>query len=256
MHAKIEYLSLPSDVHMAGAWFDIADADHFWCQWRFDYLSKIIPENFNWEKTLEVGCGNGVIMRQIQARFNQTISGCDLDEKALQLVGEDLGPVYLYNIQDRHEKFREFYTTVILMDVLEHIDDPVGFLKLIFDHLKPGGNLLVNVPAYPLLYSKYDKVAGHLKRYTLASLKDEFEKSGFELVKSSYWGVSLIPIVIIRKFILFFLNENQIIPVGFKPANSFVGAIFDFLRRLEGRYFYPAAFGTSLMAWARKKASQ
>ena len=66
------------------------------------------------------------------------------------------------------------YDLVLLMDVIEHVDDDTAFLKTSLAHLKPGGIVVINVPAHMAFYSKYDEVAGHKRRYSTADLRSLF----------------------------------------------------------------------------------
>ena len=64
----------------------------------------------------------------------------------------------------------EHYDAVFLLDVIEHIPDDTAFLIAALQHLRRGGLIIVNVPASMLFFSDYDRVAGHVRRYTPGSL--------------------------------------------------------------------------------------
>ena len=76
--------------------------------------------------------------------------------------------------------------TIGVFDVVEHIEDDVGFLKHLWDLLVPGGMLYLTVPAYQLLWSQEDVDGGHFRRYTLRNLKKKITYSGFDISYSSY----------------------------------------------------------------------
>jgi SAM-dependent methyltransferase len=63
------------------------------------------------------------------------------------------------------------FDTLIYIDVLEHIEDDRGELERAATHLKPGGYLVVLAPAHPWLFSEFDRVIGHFRRYTRSSLR-------------------------------------------------------------------------------------
>ena len=70
---------------------------------------------------------------------------------------------------------KDKYDTIIYLDVLEHIEhDQKEFLNA-FSNLNDGGHLIVSVPAYNFLYSKFDKDFGHYKRYNKADFKKFIE---------------------------------------------------------------------------------
>ena len=82
-----------------------------------------------------------------------------------------------------------------VFDVVEHIEDDVGFLNHLWDLLVPGGMLYVTVPAYQALWSHEDADGGHFRRYRLNNLNKKFSKSGFQLSYSTYI-FSFLPLII------------------------------------------------------------
>jgi SAM-dependent methyltransferase len=65
------------------------------------------------------------------------------------------------------------FDSILLMDVLEHVENPETLIKKLYENLKIGGKILINVPAFEHLYSNFDKDVGHLKRYNKNSLLKE-----------------------------------------------------------------------------------
>ncbi|MEP7351772.1 MAG: class I SAM-dependent methyltransferase [Acidobacteriota bacterium] len=65
----------------------------------------------------------------------------------------------------------EMFNTILYIDVVEHIEDDRAELQRAKDHLHPGGHLIVLSPAWPFLYSPFDKAIGHYRRYTRSSLR-------------------------------------------------------------------------------------
>jgi len=66
----------------------------------------------------------------------------------------------------------ETFDTILYIDVLEHIEDDHGELRLALAHLAPKGKIVVLSPAYPSLYTDFDRVLGHYRRYTRKSMRD------------------------------------------------------------------------------------
>ena len=86
-----------------------------------------------------------------------------------------------------------------VFDVVEHIEDDIGFLKHLWDLLIPGGMIYITVPAYQLLWSQEDVDGGHFRRYTLSNLKKKMMHSGFDISYSSYiFSYLPIPIFLLR----------------------------------------------------------
>jgi SAM-dependent methyltransferase len=77
--------------------------------------------------------------------------------------------------------------TVILINVLEHIENDSAALNQIFRVLRPNGHLLLFVPALEFLFSDMDRVLGHYRRYHQPNLCELIQQSGFKIVKSRYF---------------------------------------------------------------------
>lgn len=75
---------------------------------------------------------------------------------------------------------------VYSLNVLEHIRDDRAALKEIHRMLRPGGRLLLYVPAYPVLYSSMDERVGHFRRYRRAPLSDRVRETGLSVESSAY----------------------------------------------------------------------
>ena len=73
-----------------------------------------------------------------------------------------------------------------VFDVVEHIDDDIGFLNHLWELLVPGGLLYLTVPAYQALWSQKDLEGGHFRRYTTQGLKKKLQQTGFSVRYSTY----------------------------------------------------------------------
>jgi len=249
---NIVILSSPSRYAMAEEWYEIATRDHFWVQWRFQMLCRLLPKDYKWGDTFDIGCGNGLVSAQIKERFNLEISGCDLNLAALKQASAHRLPYYFYNVHEKNEDFRAKYDSILLFDVLEHIEDPTAFLRSVAFHQKVGGSLLINVPAFQTLYGDYDKSAGHVKRYARDLLQKELRAAGYQMERSTYWGMSLLPLLLLRKGLLSMCRSKNVIRYGFQPPHPLMNSAMKGLMRLEGLFGSAIPAGTSLLALARK----
>jgi SAM-dependent methyltransferase len=139
------------------------------------------------------------------------------------------------------------YDIVLMMDVLEHIPDDTAFFEAACAHLKPGGHIIVGVPANGWMYSKYDQVVGHFRRYSPKGLRKVFLKNDTKVLRGSFWGLSLVPISILRKFWLLFVGKEKIVSTGFKPPSPLFNSLFLWLMRLELTFFQKPPLGISYM---------
>lgn len=254
---SITYLSEPMKVSMADEWFDIADVKHFWIRRRFEVfqnLAKRCELNLKAINVAEIGCGNGLIQYQIQRSYKIQVDGFDLNEVALQKSIALNNSLFLYDIHQRNPDYQQRYDLIILFDVIEHIEDQEYFLESVLYHLKPSGILAVNVPALQFLYSKYDLVVGHVRRYNRRDLKVLGNIHQLKSIVISYWGLPLIPLLVLRKWISRLLrdtsNESKTVSSGFYPPSQLVNTCLYWLSKLE---FTPQKLiGTSLMAFYKK----
>ncbi len=97
----------------------------------------------------------------MEEAFSVPVDGCDLNEQALRLARAGRGRLLLYDVFEQRSELRGAYDMVLLMDVIEHLEDDLAFLQASLTHLKPGGIVVINVPAHMSLHSKYDRMAGH-----------------------------------------------------------------------------------------------
>lgn len=245
---RVIYASPPAPVSMTDYYYDIAGADHFWVQRRFDVFRHLADSLVRKAKCVaEIGCGNGVVQRQIEEHYGLPVAGFDLNEFALKKNVSRLSPVYCYDIHHRSQEFHHKFDLVVFFDVLEHIDDESGFLQSIKYHLKPSGALVINVPAHQALYSKYDEAAGHVRRYSIRSLKAALQKNGMRIRSFTYWGLPLVPLLTLRKALVSLRKtEEGIYSTGFDPGSSAANSVLRLLSRCE---HLPQRFlGTSVMA--------
>ena len=125
------------------------------------------------------------------------------------------------------------YDLLLLMDVIEHIDDDLEFVKVSLQHLKPDGLVVINVPAHMTCYSQYDEVAGHKRRYGVADIKSLFRQARLKPISIAQWGLFLLPALLLRKLILRLTPPEHTIRVGFVPANPLLHSILIGLQDLE-----------------------
>lgn len=253
MLSNIKYLTAPEAVSMEDEWFEIANLDHFWVQWRYAFFESFVGEaELEGKRFFEVGCGHGLMINQIEEEYNSIVDGCDLNEYALKKINNYKGNLFCYNIYQQDETFKNQYDGLILFDVVEHIDDDVDFLKTALFHLKPGGMVAVNVPAYQSLYSRYDTVLGHKRRYTKKMLRERFEAVGLTDIRVAYWGFSMLPALIARK-ILLSVKGTDVAQYGFKPPSEGINSLFKKMMKAELKLMKSPFAGTSVMAVGRKK---
>jgi len=246
-------LSDAREVSMADSWYDLANADHFWIEWRYKVIREVVRDYLNLTlRGLDIGCGDGGTLRRLENDSEFVIDGCELNPAVLGIAKVGKGKLFSYDILSR-KLINPPYDLVILLDVVEHIEDDREFIRAASDHLLPGGKILLNVPALQSLFSKYDTAAGHVRRYSRQSLEAVLTECGFELINITYWGFTLLPLAFVRKFYLNFVPKELVIDRGFKPPGKIFEIIIRSVGRLERFLFKALPLGTSVVALAQKK---
>src|SRR6185436_2214640 len=223
----IEFLSPPEASEFPGEWYELADARHFWLEWR---LRALLGQAHDLGlplgrplRVLDVGAGAGTLRDQLEACTEWTIDIADLNAPALRQARRGRGRTLCYNILAPDPVLLGRYDAVLLFDVLEHIAVTRPFVEAVVRHVRPGGHLIVNVPAGQWLFGAYDVAAGHVRRYDKTTLPAEFAGTDLEIRDVRYWGLSLVPLLAVRKLlVLAAASKDECVRHGFQPPNRLV----------------------------------
>jgi SAM-dependent methyltransferase len=204
---------------------------------------------------LDVGCGTGANMKAFGDNFECV--GIDMSSAALCFCrSRGLESVVQARIEDSGMA-GDAFDVVTALDMLEHVDDDMAALRELWRVSRPGGFLLITVPAFGFLWSEHDEALQHRRRYTAAELESKLIASGFHLVRISYFLASLfVPILIFR--IVQNLTKRGIEPQAthvIPPlwVNSLIVRILDWERKLL-HYVGKLPIGVSIIAVAMKPA--
>ncbi len=251
---KVIKLSSASRVSMSDELYELSNSDHFWFQWRFNAVMKQLAHRISKEnRILEIGCGNGVVMKQFEDFLGKPIEGCDLNSFAIENLIPDLpGTVYLYDIYDEHPSLLNKFDVIILFDVIEHIKNDSDFLRQSVKHLKKDGLIVISVPAQSFLFSEFDTLVGHIRRYDARSMHTLLDKLDVSIVDIRYWGLSLFPIVLLRKLFMKLFQSQASVKKGFKPPSNYINKVFKLAMKFEVKYITKPIIGASLLAIAKK----
>lgn len=144
--------------------------NHWWQLARNKILADTIKNLAGPDATvLEVGCGRGIVVKYLRStEINCT--GVELaDVKPIAAVEK-----YIHvrtSALDISSAERQCYNTILLLDVIEHIPDPITFLQELIDAFSNLTHVIITVPACRELWSNYDDFYGHYRRYSVEMLK-------------------------------------------------------------------------------------
>lgn len=170
----------------------------FWFQHRnaviVDLVRRFPPGGF----IADIGAGNGYVSRGLtQAGFETLI--LEPGPNGIQNARtRGLSPLVCATLQDAAFR-RESLPSAAMFDVLEHIEDDIGVLRLLHDALVPNGRIYLTVPSFQTLWSSEDELAGHHRRYTISTLNARLQSAGFTPEFGTYFFAPLpFPIFLLR----------------------------------------------------------
>jgi SAM-dependent methyltransferase len=155
-------------------------------------LEEIMP--FLGADILEVGCGNGNLTVLLAQHARRLVS-VDIDAHLVEFARSRTA--HLANVSVRRADATQLvveqqFDSVILLDVLEHIEDDGIVLAMLRQGLRPGGRIVIKVPAIPFLYNRLDRAVGHYRRYGRSQLRRVMGAAGF--CETRVWAFNMLGI--------------------------------------------------------------
>lgn len=191
---------------------------------------------------LDVGCGDGLFFDRL--RDYGEPEGVEVDARTLSDVGRRSGRIHVCPFDSTFEPGHRF-GLILMLDVIEHLDDDRSALTHAARLLRPGGWLLVTVPAFSWLWTQHDEWNHHRRRYTKSSLERVAEDAGFEVAESFYFFHWLVPLKLLVRVIETFTRSRSGPPsVPSRPANSLCLTLSSVENRLFAKLRLP--FGSSI----------
>lgn len=229
----------------------MADHDnrHWWYVARRDILAKIIAREINLPinpRILEIGCGTGHNLEML-GQFGQ-VDAIEVDDDVRQIAAERLGrDVWSSPLPELKGIEHGQYDLIAILDVLEHIEADREALRGVTACLKPGGKILITVPAFPWLWSAHDIVNHHHRRYTKSTLRAAIAEAGLTLHRLDWFNSILFPLAVsARMWGKLRRKDDSDDAMPPAPLNALFRALFGFERHLIGRVPMPP--GVSLLA--------
>jgi 2-polyprenyl-3-methyl-5-hydroxy-6-metoxy-1,4-benzoquinol methylase len=142
-------------------------------------VSQLLPDLGS--SILEVGCGTGTFT-ELLAQTGSPVTAVDCDAAFVAMAQARLQSYANVQIclgDATQMQWQRSFDTVILLDVLEHIEHDRQLLQQLRQSLQPGGRLILKVPALSWLYSSLDRAIGHHRRYSRATLAEVLQQAGY-----------------------------------------------------------------------------
>jgi 2-polyprenyl-3-methyl-5-hydroxy-6-metoxy-1,4-benzoquinol methylase len=217
---------------------------HWWWRSRAKFVERKLRELCGPGQTiLDVGCGDALFF-DVLMQFGQ-VEGV---EPIRELVSTDNPHAPKIHLCEFDESFRpgKLFSLILMLDVLEHLPDPVGALSHGVRLLRPGGLFLLTVPAFPLLWTNHDVLNHHLIRYTKQSFEPIARAAGLLIREQQYLYHWTFPV----KFVAGVTERAlKLEPRPPKVPPRYINEPLYWLSRLEQISLtrLPMPFGSSLM---------
>lgn len=173
---------------------------HWWFRWRYDLITKLVTslrqdDSF---RILDAGCGTGQMTKHLSAIGDAF--GLDSAHEAVSFA-QSRGVRRLVRGSITAPPFADgSFDCVLALDVIEHVDDDMGILTSLFKIIKPGGHLIITVPAFDALWSEHDEINHHKRRYRAPQLRLLIQEAGFDIERVTYCNtVFYLPVLLTRK---------------------------------------------------------
>ena len=213
-------------------------------------VTKLVEEHFPAPNhVVEGGIGSCRNLEEFRKR-GYTVTGFDIMPASVEHgKNRGLDDVRIHDLSQPWPLEDESTGAVVLLDVLEHMEDPVTVMQHARRILKPGGGIVFTVPAYPWMFSDWDKRLGHFRRYTVAELKSQAEQADLEVTWLNRWNAFSMPAAVaVRGYQRCFPAEAERAP-EFPRVSPFVNQTLLSLASMErwamGKAKIP--FGLSLV---------
>jgi SAM-dependent methyltransferase len=227
-----------ADAALENALDNLAGAGNY-AAWIFEQVEPHLGD-----EVLEVGAGHGTFTELLSGRSTQVVA-TEVSQRCADILrvrfADHPRVTVLQGSAAEAAKFSP-YDSVVLINVLEHIEDDDGALRELSATLKPGGRLILWVPAFALLYSDFDRKIGHYRRYRMTGLKAKLSSAGYDVAHIRYVNSAgaLAWLVVTR-----LLRQA---PTGGLSVKIYDSYFVPVLKRAERRWGTP--FGQSVFAVA------
>lgn len=151
---------------------------------------------------LDAGCGTGGLLRRLGA-LGRPLAGLDYNPAAAARAAAKSGVVAAAGDANRLPFADAAFAALTSCDVLCHrAVDPAAALAEFHRVLRPGGTLVLNLPAYRWLHSAHDIRVHNDRRFTAGAARAMVEAAGFAAVQARYWNALLLPLMVLQRKVL------------------------------------------------------
>ena len=235
--------------------FDLEDT-YWWFVARRQLVRELIERYAPADRDLtilDVGCGTGATLQAVQNQGREI--GLDRSSTALQFCQQRGLRRLIQATAQALPVAEESLDVVLALDLLEHIEDDDAAVKELARALRPGGILVVAVPALPELWSEHDEALDHVRRYRGKRLRRLLLEADLHVEKLSPFIVALLgPIAALRALQRVLPRKKETPETAFIIPPRVINTLLVLTLRLERVWLrrFNLPVGVSLVAVARK----
>jgi len=224
-------------------------------------LSRVLPHTPDF-RLLDVGCGAGNMIHHL-SHYGQ-VKGLEIDPRPVKVARERGYDVDLFDVTQPMPFDPGTFDAVTALDVVEHNEDDLAIFADSYRILKPGGHIIITVPALMWLWSHNDDINAHVRRYSATELGQKLEQTGFTVRRLTFNNFFVFPLaaalILLRRrteaepeLASHHLNEEEY-QVEMEPASPPVNAVLTMVGKIEAALikYVNLPIGTSLIAVAQK----
>jgi SAM-dependent methyltransferase len=224
-------------------------------------MDKLLPQTPDF-RLLDVGCGAGNMIHHL-SHYGQ-VKGIEIDPRPVKMAHQRGYDVDQFDATQPMPFSDSSFDAVTALDVIEHNQDDLAILADSYRVLKPGGYIIITVPALMWLWSHNDDINAHVRRYTAAELKQKLAQTGFTVGRVTYNNFFVFPLaatlILLRRFTKakpqlasHHLSEEEY-QVEMEPASPLVNIILTWVGQIEAALigWMDLPIGTSLIAVGQK----
>jgi len=231
------------------------EKSYWWHVGRLQIIKKELTRQIGNRKSLKIlniGCGTGGTVRMLET-FGEVVN-VDASDEAIKFMQKH-GFKHSIKVEGIDLPFETAtFDMVCAFDVLEHIDEDVEAIREWRRVLKPGGKIVLTVPAYQWLWSGHDESLGHYRRYTAARLRALAKTTNLQPLKLTYAIVFSFLLVAGFRLLTKILGKQTTSESSYVELPRAVNNLFTRLLFIEASLHkvlkFP--FGTSVLAVFKK----
>ena len=173
------------------------------------------------KEILEVGAGRGKIIEILAQNSEKQFTLLELDKNFFDILNNKFNSKNIKVLEERTQNIKEKkFDTIFYLDVIEHIEDDRFELDTAYNLLKKNGHLIIIVPAFQILFSKFDQRVGHFRRYRKEFFKRYSEEKNLKIKKLVYFDFLGFFIILFSK--LLNLTNSKKTTLGIKIWNFLI----------------------------------